>query len=166
MAAHVISRSALTGILFPAAPAPRPRTWSGTPEIYFDKAIDNSRLVKVADRKRNREMATFSATLCILFALVMVYAWQHFSALEYGYKIEQLQSQRDTMTESNRALRLEQASLSDPGRIDALARRMGLSSPIPGQVQRLEGVTSDPGTPVMAMARAQGAEIAVVSAGQ
>jgi cell division protein FtsL len=163
MAAHVISRAALTGILFPAPPvAARPRTWTGTPEIYFDKQIDNTRLVKVADRKRNREMAMFTVTLCIFFALVMVYAWQHFSAVEYGYKIELLKSQRDTVAEANRALRLEQASLSDPERIDQLARQMGLASPEPEQVQRMDGARSDAGAPVMALVRPQ-AEIAVVS---
>lgn len=161
MAAHVISRSALTGILFPAVSvAPRLRTWSGTPEIYFDKQIDNSRLVKIADRKRNREIATFSATSLVLFLLVMIYAWQHFSAVEYGYKIEQLKSQRDTIAEANRALRLEQASLSDPERIDVLARRMGLSSPQPGQVMGMES-TGNSAT-VMALAQPDAA-IAVVS---
>jgi len=67
-----------------------------------------------------------------------VYAWQHFSAIEYGYRIEAMKSQRDSLTELNRALRLEDASLRSPERIDALARQMGLVSPQAGQVQRLE----------------------------
>ena len=29
---------------------------TGTPEIYFAKAIDNSRLVKIEDPRHNREM--------------------------------------------------------------------------------------------------------------
>ena len=114
------------------------RNWAGTPEIYFPKAIDNSRLVKVADPRRAREMRQFSLVLVVLFALVMVYAWQHFSAVEYGYKIEALKSDRDSMAELNRALRLEQASLRDPERIDALARNIGLQTPAPGQVVHME----------------------------
>ena len=43
-----------------------------------------------------------------------------------------------SMTEMNRALRLEDASLRDPERIDLLARRMGLVPPAPGQVIRME----------------------------
>ena len=125
------------------------RCWSGTPEIYFDKNIDNSRLVKVADPRRSREMMMFVGALCLLFALVMVYAWQHFSAIEYGYRIEAMKSQRDTLVETNRALRLEEASLRDPERIDALARRMGMQSPVPGQVQRIEPSDKDTG-PVLA----------------
>ena len=64
------------------------QAWAVTPEVYFTKQIDNSRLVKVDDPKRKREMRMFSVALCVLFALVMMYAWQHFSAIEYGYKIE------------------------------------------------------------------------------
>jgi hypothetical protein len=109
-----------------------------TPEIFFAKQIDNSRLVKVADRKRNREMAQFSVAVAVLFLLVMVYAWQHFSAIEYGYQIEAKRTQHDNLVELNRTLRLQEARLRDPGRIDVLARRMGLVSPEAGQVQRLE----------------------------
>ena len=123
-------------VLATARPRRLPR--GGTPEIYFSKPIDNSRLVAVADHRRNREMAQFFAAVCMLFLMVMVYAWQHFSAIEYGYRIEAMKSQRESLTELNRALRLEEASLRSPERIDALARQMGLVSPEAGQVQRLE----------------------------
>ena len=46
--------------------------WSGTPEVYFTQAIDNSRLVKVADVKRRREMAQFAIALVVLFVFVML----------------------------------------------------------------------------------------------
>jgi len=128
------------------------RGWSGTPEVYFTKAIDNSRLVRVADTKRSREMTQFACAMAILFMLVMVYAWQHFSAVEYGYRIEALKSQRDSLVETNRALRLEEASLRDPERIDLLARRMGLETAHAGQVVRIEPSAKDPGVPVMARA--------------
>lgn len=163
MAASIALGQQLTAIWLPAAvPNRRPaRSWSGTPEIFFHKEIDNSRLVRVADAKRNREMAVFSATLALLFVLVMIYAGQHFSAVEYGYKIEALTTQRDGLTEANRALRLEQASLSDPGRIDALAQRMGLTSPVPGQVVQLDSsVAPEPESPMIARV----SDVAVVTA--
>ena len=119
--------------------APRRRScWSGTPEIYFAKAIDNSRLVKVEDPRRAREMRQFGVALGCLFLLVMAYAFQHFKAIEYGYKIEALKSQRDGLVEENRGLRLEEASLRDPERIDRIAREMGLQSPQAGQVVRMD----------------------------
>lgn len=131
--------------------APRVVVRPGTPEIFFNKVLDNSRLVKVADPRRRREMAIFGVTLALLFAMVMMYGWQHFSSIEYGYKIEQVKSQSDQFAEANRMLRLEQASLRDPSRIDAMARKMGMQAPQAGQVQRLDSDgLANPGSDVMA----------------
>jgi cell division protein FtsL len=118
-----------------------------TPEFYFQKTIDNSRVVKVVDPKRRREIRMFSASVAALFLFMMFYAWQHFRAIEYGYHIEAQKAERDRLVEINRNLKLEEASLRDPGRIDALARQMGLESPQPGQVVRLQ---PDEGGAVMA----------------
>jgi cell division protein FtsL len=131
------------------APVRRQSFWMGTPEIYFNKAIDNSRLVKVEDPRRGREMRQFALALGCLFLLVMTYAWQHFKAIEYGYQIESLKIQRDAMVEMNRELRLEDASLRNPERIDVMARRLGLQSPQAGQVMQMDAST-DGGAPVMA----------------
>ena len=135
------------------------RSWAGTPEVYFAKQIDNSRLVKVDDPQRKREMRTLCAGLAVLFAMVMLYAWQHFSAIEYGYRIEALQTKRDNITEANRLLRLELAELKDPERIDALARQMGLQSPDAGQVMRMDADPNAGGGPVMA----RNADVMVIS---
>ncbi len=140
--------------------ARRQPCWTGTPEVYFTKDIDNSRLVRMDDPQRRREMKTFSIVLTCLCLLVLSYAWQHFKAIEYGYKISELKVQRDNLVEMNRALRLEEASLRDPERIDKLARNMGLVSPQPGQVIRMDTVLPDAGAPIMASA----APISVVSA--
>ena len=122
-----------------------------TPEIQFAKRIDNSRLVRVSDPRRKREMMMFGVALAVLFSFVMIYAWQHFRSIEYGYKIESLHAQRDSLVELNHALRVEQATLRDPERIDLLARRMGLAAPQAGQVMRMDTDT-DPGAPVLAQA--------------
>src|SRR5579872_1943722 len=134
-----------------AVPAARRNAFfTGTPEIYFAKAIDNSRLVKVEDPRRNREMKQFGTALACLFLLVFTYAWQHFRAIEYGYQIESAKRELSDKTEMNHALRLEDASLRDPERIDLLARRMGLVPPEPGQVIRMDAMPSDGQGPVMA----------------
>jgi len=126
--------------------------WAGTPEIYFSKAIDNSRLVKMEDPQRNREMKQFGVALGVLFLLVFAYAWQHLRAIEYGYQIEAAKRELSEKSEMNRALRLEDASLRDPERIDVLARRMGLVPPAPGQVIRMDATSADAQGPVMASA--------------
>jgi hypothetical protein len=134
-----------------AVPAARRNTFfTGTPEIYFAKAIDNSRLVKVEDPGHNREMKQFGTALAVLFLLVFTYAWQHFRAIEYGYLIESSKRELNNMSEMNRALRLEDASLRDPERIDVMARRMGLVPPEPGQVIRMDSSAADSNAPVMA----------------
>src|ERR1700719_3396629 len=136
-----------------AVPAARRNTFfTGTPEIYFAKAIDNSRLVKVEDPRRNREMKQFGTALACLFLLVFTYAWQHLKAIEYGYQIESAKRELSDKTEMNHALRLEDASLRDPERIDVLARRIGLVAPDPGQVSRMDGGSADAQAAVMASA--------------
>src|SRR5579871_698303 len=143
----------ITGMITPVEPrnaAPRPMA-GFTPEFYFQKSIDNSRLMKVSDPRRTREIRMFSGAAAALFLLIMFYAWQHFVSIEYGYRIEAQKSERDRLVELNRTLKLEDASLRDPERIDALARQMGLESTHPGQVVILDA--DDPsGGPVMAQA--------------
>jgi cell division protein FtsL len=136
----------------PAVKSRRGSCWIGTPEIYFAKPIDNTRLVKVEDPQRQREMKQFSIAMCCLFLLVMTYAWQHFKAIEYGYKIEALKNQRDAMAELNRNYRLEAVTLRSPERIDRLARQYGMQPPQAGQIIRMDSATPEAGRPVMASA--------------
>jgi cell division protein FtsL len=121
-----------------------------TPEMFFSKHIDNSRIVKADDPERRREMRTFAATMGLLFVLAMVYVWQHFSAIEVGYQIERQKTQVNQLAEENRQLRLSEAQLSDPGRIDQIARQLGMDSPQPGQIIRPDG--SNAKAPVLAQA--------------
>jgi cell division protein FtsL len=105
-----------------------------TPEVYFTKSFDNTRLVKAPDPVRVREMRLFSAAIAVLFSLVMVYGLQHFNAIEGGYRVEAEKQQVEQLREENRQLRLAEAQLTQPGRIDTMARQLGLAEPQPGQV--------------------------------
>ncbi len=105
-----------------------------TPEFYFTRSIDNSRLVKAADPVRARQMRVFAAAVTVLFSLIMVYGLQHFSAIESSYRVEAEKQVRDQLREENRQLRLSEAQLTQPGRIDDKARQLGFAQPAPGQV--------------------------------
>jgi hypothetical protein len=105
-----------------------------TPEFYFARNLDNSRLVKAADPVRVREMRVFAAALTVLFSLIMIYGLQHFSAIESSYSVEAGKQVRNQLREQNRQLRLAEAQLTQPGRIDGMARELGLAQPAPGQV--------------------------------
>jgi cell division protein FtsL len=136
--------------VMPGTARRRKPCWTGTPEIYFARAIDNSRLCRVEDPNRSREMKQFGIALACLFLLVMTFAWQHFRAIEYGYKIEVLKTQRESFVELNHELRLEEATLRSPDRIDSLARQLGMQPPQAGQVMPMNAAPPDASGPVMA----------------
>ena len=114
------------------AQQPMRRRGVRTPEIMFTRHFDNTRLVKASDPVRVRQMRIFAATVTVLFSLAMVYGLQHFSAIEGSYRVESEKQQLDQLREENRQLRLTEAQLSQPGRIDRLAHHMGLAAPDAG----------------------------------
>ena len=130
----------------------RARRRGPTPEMFFTKHIDNSRIVKADDPERRREMRSFTIVTVLFFALTMVYVWQHFSAIEVGYNVEAQKTQVETLREVNRQLMLTDAQLSDPGRIDRIAKQLGLDEPAPGQVVRPDG-SNNMSAPVLAQAQ-------------
>jgi len=112
------------------------------PEIYFVKHIDNSRLKREVDAGKRRECLSLLALGSVVFVFIMLFAWQHFQGVRYGYQIEQLKEQRVAIEEWNHALRVESASLADPQRIDTLARSdLGLVPPQPGQIIQVGNAT-------------------------
>ena len=120
-----------------------------TPEFHFARHFDNSRLVKAPDLARVREMRIFSGAIAVLFSLVMIYGLQHFYAIENSYRVESEKQTLNQLREENRQLRLSQAELTQPGRIDMMARQLGLAAPQPGQVVHASG-NADASTPVLA----------------
>jgi cell division protein FtsL len=120
------------------------------PEFYFVKRIDNSRLRREVDPVKRRECFSLLGLCLVVFFSGLVFAWQHFQCVQYGYRIEQLKAQKATAEEWNHQLRLERASLADPERIDRLARKeLGLVAPSPQQVIPV-GPEGEPGSPVLA----------------
>ena len=120
-----------------------------TPEIYFTKHFDNTRLVKAADPAVARQMRVFCAAVAVLFTLVMFYGLQHFSAIENGYRVESEKQTREQLMEENRQLKLSEAQLTQPGRIDTIARQLGLAEPQPGQMVHA-GARGESSGPVIA----------------
>jgi cell division protein FtsL len=120
-----------------------------TPEFFFAKHFDNTRLVKAPDPVRAREMRSFAAAVTMLFTLIMVYGLQHFSAIEVSYHVESEKQIVEQLREENRQLRLSEAQLTEPGRIDGMARQLGLAQPQPGQVVH-PNARPDPSAPALA----------------
>lgn len=122
-----------------------------TPECVFPKSFDNSRLVKTPDPARPRQIRLFFAAITILFSLTMLYGLQHFSVRMSGYQIESEKQLREQLREENHQLRLTEAQLTQPSRIDKLAREQGLAEPQPGQVIQ-PAVALDSSAPALAQA--------------
>ncbi len=108
------------------------------PDVYYLKPIDNSRLRREVDRGTRRECYCLLGLGVLVFLFLLVFAWQSFAFVRDGYQVESARTQRESLEEWNRQLRLEHAALADPQRIDALARKnLGLSLPRPHQVIRV-----------------------------
>ncbi len=121
-----------------------------TPEVFFNKRLDNSRLVKKDDPVRKRELRSFFIAAVCLFVLCMGYSWQHFSSIEYGYHIESEKAQLRQLQDQNRELALTEAQLSSSERIDRMARQIGMGTPQPGQMLLPDNATVNPDMPVLA----------------
>jgi len=83
---------------------------------------------------------------------VMIYGLQHFSAIESSYRVESEKQTLDQLREENRQLRLSEAQLTEPGRIDRMARELGLMEPQPGQVIHPNDAAPEGSAPVIAQA--------------
>ncbi len=114
---------------------------SALPEVIYVKRIDNSRLRREVDGANRRRCYRLLPAGVVLFLLGMVYALQHFQCVNYGYENERLKQEKAQLQESNRRLRLEQAALTDPERINDLAReKLGLAPTSPSQRIRAEAL--------------------------
>ena len=108
-------------------------------EIYYVKLVDNSRLRPLANPRDPRHYALFVLLGSLLLGVGVLAGRGRFQSLEYGYQQEHLERQKLEIEEANRKLRLEEASLGDPVRIDWIARNeLGMTPLAPGQIFRAE----------------------------
>jgi cell division protein FtsL len=104
-------------------------------EFFTVKRIDNSRLVRPKAPDRLRECVRLVAMGGLLALVALFYAWQHFECIQMRSQLESLKVDCAQALELNQELKLEAASLRDPGRIDIIARnQLGLTAPASSQV--------------------------------
>ena len=105
--------------------------------IYYIKPVDNSRWVPPPNPREPRYYATLLLAAAVLVGAGMLFAGERFKSREYGYQIERMERGKAGLIEANRKLRLEEASLVDPLRIDSIARNeLGMTSLAPNQIYR------------------------------
>jgi cell division protein FtsL len=121
--------------------------------IYYVKSVDNSRWVPPPNPREPRYYASLLLAGALLVGAGMLFSGERFKTREYGYQIERLERQKSAFVEANRKLRLEEASLVDPLRIDSIARNeLGMTTLAPHQIHRDTPVAS--GATVVATQRA------------
>jgi len=105
--------------------------------IHYIKQVDNSRWVPPPNPREPRYYATLLLAAVVLVVAGMFFAGERFKSREYGYQIERLERGKTVLIEANRKLRLEEASLVDPLRIDSIARNeLGMTTLAPNQIHR------------------------------
>jgi cell division protein FtsL len=124
-------------------------------EYAIKKDIRNNAIVRELDRERHRDMWRTVGVGVFLVCVLLFWAWQHFELLRHGYRLEQMQRERQTEAETNRHLRLEIETLRSPVRIERLATgRLGMVVPDASDTTILERVQSPTVLPSSALARA------------
>lgn len=107
-----------------------------TTEFYTAKRIDNTRVVRHMEPARMRNLYRTAALGGIMAAFFMLYIYQHFRCIDLSFQLEDVKAKQLESAALNSALKLEIAGLSDPKRIDTIARRqLGLTETLPTQVR-------------------------------
>jgi cell division protein FtsL len=110
-------------------------------EYAVRKDVRNNPIVREVDSVRQRELWKSVGFTALLVVLGLFFAWPHFEMTLNGYRIEQLQKEKDVEEEMTRQLRLEIETLRSPGRIETLATtRLHLVAPKQDEAIVLERV--------------------------
>ena len=110
-------------------------------EYAIRKDVRNNPIVREVDEARQRELWTTVALIVGLVIAALFSAWPHMELMVNGYRIEQLQKEKDAEEEMTRQLRLEIETLRSPKRIESLATsRLHLVAPKQDEAIVLERV--------------------------
>jgi cell division protein FtsL len=110
-----------------------------TTEFHTVKRLDNTRLVRHVEPVRMRNLYRSVAFSSLIAAFFLLYIYQHFKCIDLSFQLEQARAERVEASALNSSLKLEIAGLSNPKRIDMIARRqLGLTETLPSQVREYQ----------------------------
>ena len=108
-------------------------------EFQTVKRIDNSRLVRRVEPVKLRYYYRTLGLGSVVAAFFMLYIYQHFRCIDLSFQLEEVKAKQAEAASLNSSLKLEIAHLSDPKRIDIIARRqLGLTETLPTQVREYD----------------------------
>ena len=125
-------------------------------EYAIKKDVRNNPIVREVDERRLQEQWR-SVAIGVLFVGVLLFSgWQRVELLQHGYRLEQMQQERNDEAAVNRHLRLEIATLKSPQRIERLATGpLRLVEPETGAAIVIERVVPTEPPAASVLARAQ-----------
>ncbi len=94
--------------------------------------------------RRARDVTALSRLALLLFSGLILAggfvfaAKQHFAAVQFGYKSEDLRAERKRLLEENQRLALDKERATAPDKLEPAARRLGLKPTTPGQIGNVE----------------------------
>jgi cell division protein FtsL len=108
-------------------------------EFHTVKRLDNTRLVRHAEPVKMRNLYRSVALSTFIAAFFLLYIYQHFKCIDLSFQLEAARAERVEASALNSSLKLEIAGLSNPKRIDMIARRqLGLTETLPSQVREYQ----------------------------
>ena len=108
-------------------------------EFRTVKRIDNSRLVRHVEPAKQKSLYKTAGLGALVAVFFLFYIYQHFRCIDLSFTLEDLKIQQAKAAALNSELKLEIANLSDPMRIDMIARKqLGLTQPLPMQVREYD----------------------------
>ena len=124
-------------------------------EFAIKKDVRNNPIVRGIDPAERREYQRTVRLACLIVAMLLFWAWQHFEILRNGYDVERVRNQEAVEAAKNRQLRLEYQMWKSP---EWIAKRAGEQlnlTPAPAAdtivIEREKAVT--PGKAIIASAR-------------
>lgn len=95
----------------------------------------NRYLVRQRDRRRLRELLRVALAIVVVGVALLGYTWLHLESLGGGYRVEGLEQRLHELERRERHLRLEEAYLSSPQRVETRAsKQLGMKPPELGQL--------------------------------
>jgi cell division protein FtsL len=100
-----------------------PATWEVAMHDWAGEIADrNYGIKRITDPQKLSELLAIIFSLALIAATLLFYAWNRSQIVSIGYASQQLQAQEEYLLHEERSLVLEEQTLKNPERIEAIAR--------------------------------------------
>ncbi len=97
--------------------------------------IKKARIARAARQERRRRVLHYTAVLFCLALVVLLHVWLRLQVVNQGYALSTIAKLQQRLEQEQRELKVEYATLTNPDRLEAMARRrLDLRRPEKGQV--------------------------------